>query len=187
MVDGYIKKKKEKKDLLCSANAGNSVFGSNYRELVKKRLRHVTPHSPAREFNVGRFLAPKFYASIYNWNHSVVAGGLFQTVPANYSRYSYSSSFPWDSLWEDFVPSHNEIAVSLHHSPYLHFSPLYDMTPSPIFFITHPPYRSSPPLDRLPDDTRKHEKCSELGNSRPIVVDNANLITRLSTYPILCE
>lgn len=85
----------------------------NYCELVKKRLRYVMLHSPAREFNVGRFLAPKFYASIYNWNYSVVVGGLFQTVPANYSQYSYSSSFPRDSLWEDFVPTHNEI-VSLH-------------------------------------------------------------------------
>lgn len=57
---------KENEDLLSSANTENSVFGPNYCELVKKRLRYVTPHSPAREFNVGRFLAAKFYASIYN-------------------------------------------------------------------------------------------------------------------------
>lgn len=80
-----------------------TVLSLNYCELVKKRLRHVASRSPTREFSAGRFLASEYYADIYNWNYSVVAGGLFRTVPANYSWYFNSSSFPRDSLWEEIL------------------------------------------------------------------------------------
>lgn len=153
--------RKENKKLFSGANTGNDP---NYRELVKKRLRHVASRSSAREFSAGRFLAPKYYADIYNWNYSVAAGGLFRTVPANYSRYFYSSSFPWDLLiWEDFVPS-NEIPVSLHHSPCFYFIPLYDTTPLPVSLL--PTLCHTFARDRLLDDTHKHEESSEPRDSR---------------------